>query len=284
MTTAKEMVEMLRAHYIAPTKPAAGYFCPELQAPNSSRRADAIWLPLTATQRGQIVGHEIKVSRADVLTELADPTKSDAWARYCTQWWLVVSDPTFIDGLEIPSGWGVLAPPSGRAKRTMTVLRPAPKLNPEDQTAALGTIMARMFWAGDDVQAKIRFLTADRDREAETARSLSAQLRDAQESIRALGESPREQAHVQEVLAAASRLARERGSLAWRPERLASADDVAAAIVDVAAARLLAVSLAREVEYQLGLLDSVLSPAAYVRERLKELQSKLSASGGAVAS
>ena len=284
MATEKEMVEMLRTHYVAPSRRAAGYFCPELQAPGSSRRADAIWLPLTAAQRGQIIGHEIKVSRPDVLTELADPTKSDAWTRYCTQWWLVVSDPAFIDGLEIPSGWGVLAPPSGRSKRTMTVLRPAPRLNPEDQTTALATIMARMFWAGDDVQAKIRFLTADRDQQAETARSLSAQLHDAQGTIRSLGESPREQARVQEVLAAVNQVTRERGSGSWWAERYASADDVAAAIVDVAAARQLSESLSWDVAFHLSQLDHVLAPATRIRDGLKELQSRLSASGEVAAS
>ena len=275
---------MLRAHYIAPRRPAAGYFCAELQAPTGNRRADAIWLPLTATARGQIIGHEIKVSRADVIAELADPGKSDAWSRYCTQWWLVIAGPSLIEGLDVPRGWGIMTPPSGRSKRLMTVLRPAPEHFPMEQTLALSTIMARMFWAGDDTDAKIRFLTADRDQQAETARSLSAQLRDAQGTIRSLGESPREQARVQEVLAAVNQVARERGAGSWWAERYASADDVAAAIVDVAAARQLTESLSQDVAFHLGQLDHVLAPATRIRDGLKELQSRLSVSGEAAAS
>ncbi|MEX8058723.1 hypothetical protein [Microbacterium sp. 16-032] len=141
---AKDMIEMLRGHYIAPSKPAGGYFAPELTAPNSARRADLIWLPMTSQERGRIIGHEVKVSRADVIQELSDPTKADAWARYCSQWWLVVSDPALIEGLEVPERWGIMAPPSGRLRRSMTIVRPAPELRPEDRADALATVLARI--------------------------------------------------------------------------------------------------------------------------------------------
>lgn len=73
-------------------------------------------------------GHEVKVSRADWLTELRDPTKADAVKRYMHHWWLVVPDASIVKPAELPSDWGLLAPDSTgklRAKKT------APRLNPE---------------------------------------------------------------------------------------------------------------------------------------------------------
>src|SRR5690606_12411598 len=58
-----------------------------------------------------------------------------------------VSDPALVRGMEIPPTWGVMAPPSGRRTRTMTVVRPAPRLKPDDTSKAylrvLGWSMTR---------------------------------------------------------------------------------------------------------------------------------------------
>lgn len=188
--TSKTMLDLLHGHYILPSKPAPGYFVPEIQAPSGNRRADLIWLPLTHNTRGQIIGHEIKVNRADVINELADPTKADAWSRYCTKWWLVVSDPRLVDGLEIPDHWGVMSPPSGgRSKRLMTILKPAPELKPTMQTEALGTIMARMFYSGDDEQTRMKnmkgqldYANAELDRLRNSNYELSEKVRMASRS------------------------------------------------------------------------------------------------------
>ncbi|MCU1418694.1 MAG: hypothetical protein JWP32_2868 [Schumannella sp.] len=200
MSTAKEMIEMLRAHYIAPSKPASGYFCPELSSPEGNRRADLIWLPLTHTQRGEIIGHEVKVSRADVIQELADPTKADAWIRHCTQWWLVVADPKLIDGLTIPEHWGVLAPPSGRRTRTMTVLKEAPKLRPVDQAMALAAILSRLFYSGDDAQSRIKFLDAQLSRMQDDKERAEQGRRLAEEQLHEVKTSPRDAEQIKSVL------------------------------------------------------------------------------------
>jgi len=160
---AKEVIELLRNHYIAPNKPAGGYFCPELPDPADKRRADLIWVPTTWQERGQIIGHEVKVSRADVVAELNDPTKADAWVRYCDQWWLVVADPSLIEGLNIPDHWGVMAPPSGRQRRRMTVLKDAPTLHPAEKTLALANVLARLLNTGDDVFTRMNRLEKERD-------------------------------------------------------------------------------------------------------------------------
>lgn len=52
-------------------------------------------------------GHEVKVSRSDWLTELRDPDKAEAFARYCDFWWLVVADKSIVRD-DLPEGWGLL--------------------------------------------------------------------------------------------------------------------------------------------------------------------------------
>lgn len=60
-------------------------------------------------------GCEIKVSRADFLRELKDPSKSAAIRRYCSQFYLAVdgwkgilSSPGELDDYEATQGWGLL--------------------------------------------------------------------------------------------------------------------------------------------------------------------------------
>jgi hypothetical protein len=144
--TAGSMLELLRRHYLPDESRPAGIFAPEIQAPGPTlRKADLIWLGCTAAS-SELVGHEIKVSRADLLVELADLTKTDPWQRYCDRWWLVIPDPALITGLALPDSWGVLTPPSGRRTRSMTVHRDAPALNPAEQSPALRVIAARLNW------------------------------------------------------------------------------------------------------------------------------------------
>jgi hypothetical protein len=59
--------------------------------------------------RQSIHGFEVKVSRSDWLTELRDPEKADAWARYCHYFWLVASSKDIVRD-DLPEGWGLLVP------------------------------------------------------------------------------------------------------------------------------------------------------------------------------
>ncbi len=56
-----------------------------------------------------IHGFEVKVSRSDWLTELADPSKAEAWAQHCHYFWLVASDKSIVRD-DLPDGWGLLVP------------------------------------------------------------------------------------------------------------------------------------------------------------------------------
>lgn len=167
MTTARDVVDMLRRHYLPAGREAGGIFAPEIQAPTSNRRADLIWQGCTVAGGHELVGHEIKVSRVDLLNELAEPAKSDPWQRYCDRWWLVLSDPTLVNGLEIPPSWGVMSPPSGRRTRSMTVVAPAPQLKPIEQAPALKTLATWLHWrvqrAEADRQQAESYLNRERD-------------------------------------------------------------------------------------------------------------------------
>jgi hypothetical protein len=161
------MLAMLRRHYLPDETRPAGIFAPEIQAAGPvQRRADLIWLGCTAAAGNHLVGHEVKVARADVLTELADLSKSDPWQRYCDRWWLVVPHLSLIKGLDLPESWGVMLPPSGRRTRSMTVHRPAPALHPMEQGPALKTLAAWQHWRLRDAQ----YQATERGKRLELAR------------------------------------------------------------------------------------------------------------------
>lgn len=152
--TDRDVLAMLRRHYLPEGRPPGGVFAPEIQSPDGRRRADLIWLPTTIAGGRGLVGHEIKVSRSDVIAELADPTKADPWSRLCDRWWLVVAEPELVEGLDIPEAWGIMAPPSGRRTRSMTVLRPAPQLDPVDRTPGVERLAAWMHYRHHDTEAR----------------------------------------------------------------------------------------------------------------------------------
>lgn len=169
--TAADLLAGLRRHYIPDARFPGGVFAPEIAAPDSQRRADLIWLGVTAATGREIVGHEVKVTRQDLAAELADPAKAAAWQQYCDRWWLVVPDPALLHGHTIPDTWGVLTPPRGRRTRPMTVHRPAPRLSPAPQEPALRTITAWLHWRHHRLSRQLgRAQVVAREGEVATAR------------------------------------------------------------------------------------------------------------------
>lgn len=175
-TTARDLVTALRRHYIPDETRPGGIFAAEIQAPGSTRRADAIWQGVTASSGLTLIGHEVKVTRADVLVELADPTKADAWLRYCDRWWLVVAHPSLVEGLDLPDTWGVLAPPSGRRRRSFTIVHPAPRLRPAEKGPALRTLATRLHWDGHRKAGELTRARGDIERLQAENRRLEQQV------------------------------------------------------------------------------------------------------------
>lgn len=84
-------------------------------------------------------GHEVKVSRSDWLTELADPDKATAIKRYCDRWWLVVPDKRIVRD-DLPDEWGLLAL---GADGRLRVAHRAPALTPEPLPATFRASLLR---------------------------------------------------------------------------------------------------------------------------------------------
>lgn len=95
------------------------------------------WQPTIPTiARRLLHGHEVKVQRSDWLRELRDPTKADAWRRYCDRWWLVAT-PGVAKPEEIPDGWGLIV--GGRVVIQAPVLDPEP-MPPTTRAALLRAV------------------------------------------------------------------------------------------------------------------------------------------------
>lgn len=93
---------------------------------DASRTADFVAMDLWPSKGLLLHGHEVKVSRADWLRELAEPDKAEAFRRYMDRWWLVVPSLRIVRD-DLPEGWGLLVQRSGR----LAVRTPAPALKPE---------------------------------------------------------------------------------------------------------------------------------------------------------
>lgn len=104
--------------------------------------ADFIAIDKYATTQAMI-GHEVKVSRADWLTELRDLTKAERIKQHCDYWYLVVSDPAIVKDGELPECWGlmVLAGSKLRVKVQAHKLEPEPL--PLDFVAGLAQAVQR---------------------------------------------------------------------------------------------------------------------------------------------
>lgn len=145
MAETETLLALLKRHYIKPGAPMpGGIFLPEVGQNGSwgaSSRCDAIYVGFTSASGRLLVGHELKVSRADWLAELNKPGKADAWADECHEWWLVTTPGVVHDG-ELPDGWGHMVP--GRSKTRMRVVqKPRRHSDRTPSWDAVRSVMAR---------------------------------------------------------------------------------------------------------------------------------------------
>lgn len=124
---AGELLSRLQRHYIKPGEMMpGGAFLPEVVL--GSRRADALYVGFFQSRGKHVIGHELKVSRADWLRELDQPEKAEAWEPNCHAWYVVAPNTDIVRPEELPHGWGLMIP--GRSKTRMTIVVKA-ALHPE---------------------------------------------------------------------------------------------------------------------------------------------------------
>lgn len=94
----------------------------------SRQRYDALAIGVWPSSKKLIHGFELKVTRADLLHELRDLTKSEYAARNVDRFWLVLGDKTLMKDTDpVPESWGVLAA-HGRGLRMIREAQPQPGL------------------------------------------------------------------------------------------------------------------------------------------------------------
>lgn len=272
--TAASMTELLRQHYNPDGRAMGHLFMPEIGAPGGRRRADLLVAPISiaGSKADTLIGHEIKVTRSDVMAELADPTKADPWMRYCTRWYLAVSDPALVEGLEVPDLWGIMAPPSGRRTRSMTILREAPKLTPDgDMAPALSRLAAYMVNRLEHVVK-----TAEYDRDAWKNRAERAEQRE--QELRLAGAGGQVSPHAKRINAIVNMV--EKGAHEYKSGMpyISRSDitdqDIADGILDLARSRSIAVDVRRNIDQTITEVTRALDPFKYVTKNLEAVKAK----------
>ena len=124
-----------------------------------SRSADMITMGLWPSRGLLLQGIEIKVSRADWLSELKDPSKADTFFRYCDRWWIATGDADIVREGELPDPWGHLTVAGGKVK----IVKPAPKLDPVPLER--GFLAAMLKRASTKSDSALTELVEDRVRE-----------------------------------------------------------------------------------------------------------------------
>lgn len=256
--SASTVVEMLRRHYLPEGRTPGGIFAAEIESPDGRRRADAIWAPWSIAGDRGLIGHEVKVSRSDVLAELADPMKAEPWARYCSRWWLVVASPALVAGLSVPEAWGIMAPPSGRRTRSMTVLREAPLLKAADTGPGWRRIAAWEHYRHVQV---LHDLTWRAESDKRRAEHLAEQLANRQDAS-----AGRESPHAVQI----GRILRLLDEARWDAGPI-DPEAVAGALIDLGKVRRLADSAIQDLEYTISEARRVAEPAKHIASELEKL-------------
>lgn len=126
------------------------------------RYADAIAMNLWPSRGLALHGFEIKISRADWLSELKNPAKAEAMARNCDHWSIVAAKGAVRDG-ELPAAWGLIEVDG----RGLTVKVQAPKLETPTLSRAFMASLVRR--AGEfserEQRRRVREMTADIERQ-----------------------------------------------------------------------------------------------------------------------
>ncbi|WNT44978.1 nuclease [Arthrobacter phage AbbyDaisy] len=271
--TASTMTDLLRQHYNPDGRAMGHLFMPEIGAPDGRRRADLLVAPISiaGAKANTLIGHEIKVTRSDVMAELADPTKADPWLRYCSRWYLVVADPALVEGLTIPDLWGVMAPPSGRRTRSMTILREAPKLTPDgDLSPVVSRLAAYMVNRLEGVVGE-----AQRDRDYWKRRAEQSEQRE--QEARVTGGAPASP-HTKRVNAIVNLVERSRhdyeNNMPWLKSSDLTEQAIADGILDLARSKAMAREVREGIDRTIREVERALNPFEHLAKQLAAVKAK----------
>lgn len=117
--------ELLRSRYPAKThalmfevRDGAGF--------SASRSCDAIAISTWPSRGLELMGFEIKASRADWLREVRNPEKADTFSVVCDKFYVVADGKDIVQPDEVPASWGWLQ----RVGNRLVCEKAAPTLTP----------------------------------------------------------------------------------------------------------------------------------------------------------
>lgn len=141
---------------------------------HKTRTVDAIVASLWPSRGLWIAGVEIKVSRNDLVRELANPVKQESVFKHCDYFWLAVGDESIVRDGDVPETWGLLVPARGGKK--LKVAKDAPRLKPEP--------LSRPFLAAILRRADEQIAASAKELRAELRKEVEAQLGEELEQLR----------------------------------------------------------------------------------------------------
>lgn len=113
--TADDIRKALREHYSEPEW-YLGFEVGNSTGSECARHADAVAVNAYPSRGFEVRGFEIKVSRADLKSELENGAKAEAVAKYCSYWFLVVPKGLTKD-MMIPEPWGIIEYSDGKLRQ-----------------------------------------------------------------------------------------------------------------------------------------------------------------------
>lgn len=165
--TTRELMERLERHYIKPGQDLpGGIFVPECgrNGGGTGSRCDALYVGFTSTSGRLLIGHEVKVSRADWRKELDTAGKADQWADDCHAWYIVAPSTEIVVPEELPADWGLMIPSTRTKTRMQVVVKATVHKARVPAWATVRSIMARQDTLRAGAIARIRSDALDKAR------------------------------------------------------------------------------------------------------------------------
>jgi hypothetical protein len=123
------------------------------------RYADMVAIGLYPSEGLEMIGFEVKVTRADWLSEISDKKKAVAVSKFCDRWYLVTPNEKIVKDGELPDGWGWLTVERTSNGYRLKEMVAAPKLDAAPITREfLASLMRNATTSNPDyidVQSKI---------------------------------------------------------------------------------------------------------------------------------